>query len=216
MDKIISAKEACSFIKSGMTLLVGGFLKCGTPMEVIKEILKTDIKDLTLVANDTSYIDSDRGTLVVNKRVRKVIASHIGLNPETGRQMNNGELEVELVPQGTLAERIRAAGAGLGGVLTPTGIGTEVQKGKQVLNIDGKDYLLEKPLKGDVALVYGSKVDKFGNISFFGTTRNTNVVMATAADIVIVEAEEFVDGCLDPNEIVIPGIFVDYIVKVKG
>ena len=216
MDKIISAKEACSFIKSGMTLLVGGFLKCGTPMEVIKEILKTDIKDLTLVANDTSYIDSDRGTLVVNKRVRKVIASHIGLNPETGRQMNNGELEVELVPQGTLAERIRAAGAGLGGVLTPTGIGTEVQKGKQVLNIDGKDYLLEKPLKGDVALVYGSKVDRFGNISFFGTTRNTNVVMATAADIVIVEAEEFVDGCLDPNEIVIPGIFVDYIVKVKG
>lgn len=216
MDKIISAKEACSFIKSGMTLFVGGFLKCGTPMEVIKEILKTDIKDLTLVANDTSYIDSDRGTLVVNKRVRKVIASHIGLNPETGRQMNDGELEVELVPQGTLAERIRAAGAGLGGVLTPTGIGTEVQKGKQVLNIDGKDYLLEKPLKGDVALVYGSKVDKFGNISFFGTTRNTNVVMATAADIVIVEAEEFVDGCLDPNEIVIPGIFVDYIVKVKG
>lgn len=216
MDKIISAKEACSFIKSGMTLLVGGFLKCGTPMEVIKEILKTDIKDLTLVANDTSYIDSDRGTLVVNKRVRKVIASHIGLNPETGRQMNDGELEVELVPQGTLAERIRAAGAGLGGVLTPTGIGTEVQKGKQVLNIDGKDYLLEKPLKGDVALVYGSKVDRFGNISFFGTTRNTNVVMATAADIVIVEAEEFVDGCLDPNEIVIPGIFVDYIVKVKG
>ncbi len=215
MAKIISAKEACSFIKSGMTLLVGGFLKCGTPMEVIKEILKTDIKDLTLVANDTSYIDSDRGTLVVNKRIKKVIASHIGLNPETGRQMNAGELEVELVPQGTLAERIRAAGAGLGGVLTPTGIGTEVQNGKQVLNIDGKDYLLEKPLKGDVALVYGSKVDRAGNIAFVGTSRNTNVVMATAADIVIVEAEEFIDGYLDPNEVVIPGLFIDYIVKTK-
>lgn len=215
MAKIISAKEACSFIKSGMTLLVGGFLKCGTPMEVIKEILKTDIKDLTLVANDTSYIDSDRGTLVVNKRIKKVIASHIGLNPETGRQMNAGELEVELVPQGTLAERIRAAGAGLGGVLTPTGIGTEVQNGKQVLNIDGKDYLLEKPLKGDVALVYGSKVDRVGNIAFVGTSRNTNVVMATAADIVIVEAEEFIDGYLDPNEVVIPGLFIDYIVKTK-
>ena len=215
MAKIISAKEACSFIKSGMTLLVGGFLKCGTPMEVIKEILKTDIKDLTLIANDTSYIDSDRGTLVVNKRVKKVIASHIGLNPETGRQMNAGELEVELVPQGTLAERIRAAGAGLGGVLTPTGIGTEVQNGKQVLNIDGKDYLLEKPLKGDVALVYGSKVDRAGNIAFVGTSRNTNVVMATAADIVIVEAEEFIDGYLDPNEVVIPGVFIDYIVKAK-
>ncbi len=215
MAKIISAKEACSFIKSGMTLLVGGFLKCGTPMEVIKEILKTDIKDLTLIANDTSYIDSDRGTLVVNKRIKKVIASHIGLNPETGRQMNAGELEVELVPQGTLAERIRAAGAGLGGVLTPTGIGTEVQNGKQVLNIDGKDYLLEKPLKGDVALVYGSKVDRAGNIAFVGTSRNTNVVMATAADIVIVEAEEFIDGYLDPNEVVIPGLFIDYIVKTK-
>jgi acetate CoA/acetoacetate CoA-transferase alpha subunit len=124
MAKIISAKDACSFIKSGMTLFVGGFLKCGTPTEVIKEILKTDIKDLTLVGNDTSFVDSDRGTLVANKRVKKVIASHIGLNPETGRQMNAGELEVELVPQGTLAERIRSAGAGLGGVLTPTGIGT--------------------------------------------------------------------------------------------
>lgn len=215
MAKIISAKDACSLIKSGMTLFVGGFLKCGTPTEVIKEILKTDIKDLTLVGNDTSFVDSDRGSLVSAKKVKKVIASHIGLNPETGRQMNAGEMEVELVPQGTLSERIRSAGAGLGGVLTPTGIGTEVQKGKQVITIDGKDYLLEKPLKGDVALIYGSKVDKAGNISFVGTTRNTNIVMATAADVVIVEAEEFVDGYLDPNEVVIPGLFIDYIVKQK-
>lgn len=215
MAKIISAKDACSLIKSGMTLFVGGFLKCGTPTEVIKEILKTDIKDLTLVGNDTSFVDSDRGSLVSAKKVKKVIASHIGLNPETGRQMNAGEMEVELVPQGTLSERIRSAGAGLGGVLTPTGIGTEVQKGKQVITIDGKDYLLEKPLKGDVALIYGSKVDKAGNISFVGTTRNTNIVMATAADVVIVEAEEFVDGYLNPNEVVIPGLFIDYIVKQK-
>ncbi len=215
MAKIISAKDACSLIKSGMTLFVGGFLKCGTPTEVIKEILKTDTKDLTLVGNDTSFVDSDRGSLVSAKKVKKVIASHIGLNPETGRQMNAGEMEVELVPQGTLSERIRSAGAGLGGVLTPTGIGTEVQKGKQVITIDGKDYLLEKPLKGDVALIYGSKVDKAGNISFVGTTRNTNIVMATAADVVIVEAEEFVDGYLNPNEVVIPGLFIDYIVKQK-
>lgn len=213
MAKIISAVQACSLIKSGMTLFVGGFLKCGTPKEVIKEILKTDTKDLTLVGNDTSLVDSDRGLLVVNKRVKKVIASHIGLNPETGRQMNAGEMEVELVPQGTLCERIRAAGAGLGGVLTPTGIGTEVQKGKQVVNIDGKDYLLEKPLRGDVALIYGSKVDRNGNVSFIGTTRNTNVVMATAADVVIVEVDEYIDGYLDPNEVVIPGLFIDYIVK---
>ena len=215
MAKIISAKEACSFIKSGMTLLIGGFLKCGSPTSVIEEILKTDIKNLTIVGNDTSFPDADRGLLVSNKRCKKVIASHIGMNPETGRQMNAGELEVELVPQGTLSERIRSAGAGLGGVLTPTGIGTEVEKGKQIININGKDYLLELPLKGNVALIYGSKVDKAGNISFVGTTRNTNVVMATAADIVIVEAEEFIDGYLNPNEVVIPGVFVDYIV-VKG
>ena len=215
MAKIISAKEACSFIKSGMTLLIGGFLKCGAPVEVINEILKTDIKDLTIIGNDTCFPDSDRGLLVSEKRCKKVIASHIGMNPETGRQMNSGELEVELVPQGTLSERIRAAGAGLGGVLTPTGIGTEVEKGKQVLEINGKKYLLELPLKGDVALIYGSKVDKAGNISFIGTTRNTNVVMATAADVVIVDAEEFIDGYLDPNEVVIPGVFVDYII-IKG
>ncbi|MCR5506225.1 MAG: 3-oxoacid CoA-transferase subunit A [bacterium] len=212
MVKIISAKEACSFIKSGMTVLIGGFLKCGTPTEVIKEILKTDIKNLTIVGNDTSFADSDRGLLVSEKRCKKVIASHIGMNPETGRQMNAGELEVELVPQGTLCERIRSAGAGLGGVLTPTGIGTEVEKEKQIVNVNGRDYLLELPLRGDVALIYGSKVDKAGNIAFNGTTRNTNVVMATAADIVIVEAEEFIDGYLDPNEVVIPSLFIDYIV----
>lgn len=213
MNKLITAKEACGFIKSGMTLLIGGFLKCGTPITVINEILKSDIKDLTIVANDTSYIDSDRGLLVVNRKVKKVIASHIGLNPETGRQMNAGELEVELVPQGTLSERIRAAGAGLGGILTPTGVGTEVQKGKEVIEVDGKKYLLEKPLRGNIALIYGSKVDSFGNASFVGTTQNTNVVMAMAADIVIVEAEEYVDGALDPNEVVIPGLFINYIVK---
>ncbi len=212
MAKIISAKEACSFIKSGMTVLIGGFLKCGTPTEVINEILKTDIKDLTIVGNDTSFTDSDRGLLVSEKRCKKVIASHIGMNPETGRQMNAGELEVELVPQGTLSERIRSAGAGLGGVLTPTGIGTEVEKGKQIVTVNGKNYLLELPLKGDVALIYGSNVDRAGNISFIGTTRNTNVVMATAADVVIVEADEFIDGYLDPNEVVIPGVFIDYIV----
>ena len=215
MAKIISSKEACSFIKSGMTILIGGFLKCGTPTMVIDEILKSDIKDLTIVGNDTSFIDSDRGLLVANHRVKKVIASHIGMNPETGRQMNNGELEVELVPQGTLCERIRSAGAGLGGVLTPTGIGTEVEKGKQVISVNGKDYLLELPLGGDVALIYGSKIDKAGNISFIGTTRNTNVVMATAGKIVIAEAEEFIDGYLNPNEVVIPGVFVDYII-IKG
>jgi len=211
--KVITAAEACSKIKSGMTLFVGGFLKCGSPTMVINEILKTDIDNLTLVGNDTSFADSDRGLLVSAHKVKKVIASHIGLNKETGKQMLSGEIEVELVPQGTLCERIRAAGAGLGGVLTPTGIGTEVAKGKQIINIDGKDFLLEKPLRANVSLIYGTRVDKIGNVAFVGTTRNTNVVMATAADTVIVEADEYIDGYLDPNEIIIPSIFVDYIVK---
>lgn len=198
-----------------MTIFIGGFLKCGSPTDVINEIIKSDICNLTIVGNDTSFVDSDRGLLVSAKKVKKVIASHIGLNRETGRQMLAGEIEVELVPQGTLCERIRSAGAGLGGVLTPIGIGTEVAKGKQIVSVDGKDYLLEKPLRANVALIYGSRVDKIGNVSFVGTTRNTNVVMATAADLVIVEADEIVDGYLDPNEVVIPSIFIDYIVKRK-
>ncbi len=212
MAKIVSVHTAISFIKSNMSIMVGGFLKCGTPTKVINEILKTDINNLTLIANDTSYPDSDRGLLISNHRVKKVIASHIGLNPETGKQMNLGEIDVELTPQGSLCERIRAFGAGLGGILTPTGIGTEVEKGKQIININNKQYLLETALGADIALIYGTKVDKMGNISFKGTTRNTNVVMATAAKTVIVEPEEYIDGYLNPNEVVIPGIFIDYIV----
>ncbi|MEG0137142.1 MAG: CoA transferase subunit A [Cetobacterium sp.] len=213
MKKLVSVDYAASLIKDGSSLMTGGFLKCGSPKEVIEKLLENGTKDLTLIANDTSFPEFERGKLVVNKRIKKAIVSHIGTNPETGKQMHSGEMEVELVPQGTLAERIRAAGAGLGGILTPTGIGTIVQEGKTVLEIDGHKYLLEKPLKADVALIYGTKVDSFGNISFFGSTRNFNTVMATAADIVIVEADEIVEGSLDPNEIVIPGIFVDYIVK---
>lgn len=212
MTKIISVHTAISFIKPNMSIMVGGFLKCGTPTKVINEILKTDINNLTLIANDTSYPDSDRGLLISNHRVKKVIASHIGLNPETGKQMSLGEIDVELTPQGSLCERIRAFGAGLGGILTPTGIGTEVEKGKQIININNKQYLLETALGADIALIYGTKVDKMGNISFKGTTRNTNVVMATAAKTVIVEPEEYIDGYLDPNEVVIPGIFIDYII----
>ena len=212
-NKLISAKEAVTLIKSGDTLMVGGFLKCGTPTQVIQEIIQSDLKDLTLIANDTSYIDSDRGLLVCNRKLKKVIASHIGINPETGRQMNEKTLEVELVPQGTLAERIHAGGAGLGGVLTPTGIGTLVEEGKETLTIDGKEYLLEKPLYADVALMYGTKVDPYGNISFHGTTRNFNTMMAMAAKTVIVEAEEYIETAMNPDEVVISGIFVDHIIK---
>ena len=213
MKKLVSVDFAASLIKNDSSLMVGGFLNCGSPTEVIEKLLENGTNDLTLIANDTSFPDNEKGKLVVEKRIKKAIVSHIGTNPETGKQMNSGDMIVELTPQGTLAERIRAAGAGLGGFLTPTGIGTIVQEGKEIINVDGKNFLLEKPLKADVALIYGTKVDSLGNVSFLGSTRNFNSIMATAADTVIVEAEEIIDGYLDPNEIVIPGIFIDYVVK---
>lgn len=175
-------------------------------------MITQNVHDLTLIANDTCVPDCDRGKLIVNKRVKKAIVTHIGTNPETGRQFVNGEIEIEFVPMGTLVERIRAGGAGLGGVLTPTGIGTVVEQGKQTIEIDGKKYLLEKPLKADFAIVYGTKVDKYGNVYLENSTKNFNTVMATAAKTVIVEAEELIEDCLDANHITIPGIYIDYIV----
>lgn len=212
MKKIISAQEAGKLISSGSSLMVGGFLNCGSPVKVIDALIANKTNNLTLIANDTSVPEADRGKLIVNKMVKKAIVGHIGTNPETGRQMDAGELEVELVPLGTLVERIRAGGSGLGGVLTPTGVGTLVEKGKQTMEIDGCRYLLEKPIKADVALIYGTKADKFGNVFLHGTTRNFNTVMAMAAKTVIVEADEIVDDCLDPDMVTIPGVFVDYIV----
>lgn len=211
MKKIIPVSEAGKLIPDNASVMIGGFLGCGTPARIVDAIVNNKTSNLTIIANDTSTPDNDRGRLIVNKQVAKAIVGHIGTNPETGRQMNAGELEVELVPLGTLVERIRSAGAGLGGVLTPTGIGTLVAEGKPTMEIDGKTYLFEKPLKADFALIYGTKVDKFGNIFIHGTARNFNQVMATAAQTVIVEAEELVDEPLNPDEITIPGIFVDYI-----
>lgn len=212
MKRIVSAKEAVSRIKDGATVMVGGFLSCGTPDKLIDALVEQNSKDLTLISNDTSFPNVDKGKLIVNKQVKKVITTHIGTNPETGRQMNAGEIEVELNPMGTLVERIRAKGAGLGGILAPTGVGTIVEEGKKTMEVDGKKFIFEKPLGADCALIYGTKVDRYGNVSFEGTTRNFNTVMATAADTVIVQADEIVD-CIDPNEVVIPGIFIDCIVK---
>ncbi|MBQ8630985.1 MAG: CoA transferase subunit A [Alphaproteobacteria bacterium] len=211
MKKIISVSEAAKLVKNNSSLMIGGFLRCGTPTKLIDELIKNKTGNLTLIANDTSYPEHDRGKLIVNKLVKKAIVTHIGTNPETGRQMNAGELEVQLVPMGTLVERIRSAGAGLGGFLTPTGIGTIVEEGKETLEIDGRKYLLEKPLKADVAIIYATKSDKFGNAFLDGTTRNFNTVMATAAETVILEAEELCDEPLNPAEVTIPGLFIDYI-----
>ncbi len=214
MKSIVSVQKAISMIKDGASVMIGGFLECGAPDMLIDELVKQNKKNLTMISNDTTYPDADKGRLIVNKQIKKLITSHIGTNPETGKQMHSGELDVELVPMGTLIEKIRAKGTGLGGVLTPTGVGTVLEENKETMNIDGKKFIFEKPLGADFALIYGTKVDKFGNVSFYGTTRNLNTVMATAADTVIVQADELVE-CLDPNEVVIPGLFVDYIV-VKG
>jgi len=212
LGKVASSEEISSLFRDGMSVMVGGFLAVGTPASLVGMLLAKGVKDLTLIANDTAFTDSGVGPLVVNRRLKKAIVSHIGTNAETGRQMMAGELEVDLVPQGTLAERIRAAGAGLGGILTPTGVGTIVEEGKQKLTIDGREYILELPLRADIALLKAHKVDKAGNLIYRKAARNFNPVMALAADIVIVEAEQLVEvGEIDPDEVMTPGILVDKI-----
>jgi acetate CoA/acetoacetate CoA-transferase alpha subunit len=214
MDKFITVDEAVAKIKSGMTLMIGGFLAAGTPNKIVEALSKTDVKDLTIIANDTAYPDKGIGLLITNKQVKKVIASHIGTNPNTIQQLNDKELIVEFSPQGTLAERIRCGGAGLAGVLTPTGLGTVVEEGKQKLTIDGKEYLLEKPLHADIALIGANISDETGNLIYKGTTQNFNPMMATAADLVIVEAQEVVKtGEIPMENVHTPGIYVNYIVR---
>ena len=207
-NKLVSMEEAVSHVKDGMTVFIGGFLGVGTPEKIIDALVAKGVKDLTVIGNDTGFPDKGIGRLVVNNQVKKVIASHIGTNPETGRRMQTGEMEVELAPQGTLAERVRAGGNGLGGILTPTGIGTIVEEGKEIITVDGKKYILEKPLRADVALLNGSVVDELGNVIYAKTTKNFNPMMATAADTVIVFAEKLVKvGEIDPDHVMTSRIF---------
>ena len=214
MKKQVTLEEAVSLIKDGMTLMVGGFLAVGAPTQIVDALVEKGVKDLTLICNDTAFPDQSIGKLIVNRQVKKLYVSHIGTNPETSNQMNAGELEVEFCPQGTLAERIRAKGAGLGGVLTATGLGTIIAEGKEVITVDGKEYLLEKPLGADVAIIGASIADEAGNLIYKGTTQNFNPLMATAADIVIAEAEEVVaTGTLAPETIHTSGVYVDYLYK---
>lgn len=213
INKIISVKEAAEKVQEGMTIMVGGFLANGTPESIIDALVEKNVKNLTLICNDTGFPDKGVGKMVVNKQFKKMIASHVGTNPETANQMNSGETEVVLTPQGTLAEKIRCGGNGLGGFYTPTGIGTEVAEGKEKKVIDGKEYLFETPLRANVALLKASVVDKKGNMIFNKTSKNFNPMMATAADIVIVEADKIVEvGEINPEHVMCSGIFVDYIV----
>jgi len=214
MNKLISLEDAIAKIKDGSVIMVGGFMGSGTPPRIIDAMVKANIQDLTIICNDTAFPDQGIGRLVANHQVKKVITSHIGTNPATQEQLNNGELEVEFVPQGTLAERVRAGGAGLGGFLTQTGLGTMVATGKPLINVDGKDYLLEKPLRADIALIGASKGDHEGNLIYLGNSQNFNPLMATATDLVIAEVDKLVEtGKICMEHVHTPGIFVDYIVN---
>ncbi len=214
MSKFISIEEAVSKVKDGMTIMVGGFLTNGTPNKIVDALAKSGVKNLTLICNDTAYPDKGVGQLIANKQVKKLFVSHIGTNPHTSEQMNSGELEIEFCPQGSLAERVRAGGCGLGGILTQTGMGTIVAEGKQIVNVDGKDYLLEKPLRADIALVGASLGDKAGNLVYRGTSQNFNPLMASAADLVIAEINELVEvGEIAAENVKTPSIMVDFIIE---
>jgi acetate CoA/acetoacetate CoA-transferase alpha subunit len=220
---IISAAEAAAMVKEGSTVQVGGFLGCGSPDGVIAALAARGTKGLTLVCTDTAIWDAKNGrssgvgALVANRQFSKAITSHIGTNSETQRQMNSGELEVELVPQGSLAERVRAAGAGLGGVLTPTGLGTEAAEGKQKVAVGDKVFILELPLPGDIALIKARRADRAGNLQYSKTARNFNPLMASACALVIAEVEEVVEiGEIDPDQVHTPSIFVDYLVMSEA
>lgn len=212
VNKLITFNESKSLFQDKMTIMSGGFMGVGTPEKIVEAILESEANELTLITNDTSFENNGVGPLIANKRIAKVVTSHIGTNRATGRKMISKELEVELVPQGTLAERIRSGGAGLGGFLTPTGVGTVVEKDKQVMQIEGKKYILETPLKADIAIIKAYKADKSGNLVYRQSARNFNPLIALAAKLVIVQAEHIVEvGELDPECIVTPNVLVDKI-----
>lgn len=204
-----NAEEACDGIRNGMTLLLGGFGLCGIPENCISELVRKEVKDLTCISNNAGVDDFGLGLLLHKKQIRKMISSYVGENEEFERQMLTGELEVDLIPQGTLATRCLASGYGMPAVFTPAGVGTEVALGKEVRNFNGKDYLMELAFDADFAIVKAWKGDTMGNLIFRATSRNLNPLMAMAGKITIAEVEELVPaGELDPNEIHTPGIYV--------
>ncbi|MBR7064108.1 MAG: CoA transferase subunit A [Treponema sp.] len=216
MPKFVSVKEAASQVKDGMTVMIGGFLGCGNPHHIIDEIVKSGVKNLTIIANDSPKTGYGLAQLIDNGQVKRLIASHVGMNQNVADQMNAGKLEVNLIPQGSLAEMVRAGGGGLGGIITPTGLATPVEESPWThskINIDGKDYLVMKPLHADIALIEAHTVDKAGNCWFKGTSRNFNDLMTMAADTVIVEANNVVEiGKIEPENVMAQGILVKYVV----
>jgi acetate CoA/acetoacetate CoA-transferase alpha subunit len=209
----ITLDKAVALIPDGATLMIGGFMAVGTPERLMDELVRQGKKNLTVIANDNAMPGKGIGKLVSAGLVRKTIASHIGLNPETQKKMHDGSMQVELVPQGTLIERIRAGGFGLGGILTTTGVGTMVEEGKRKIEVDGKDYLLETPLRADFALIQSFLCDYSGNLTYALTARNFNPLMAMAAETVIVDAEHVVPvGLITPDQVVTPAPLIDYVI----
>lgn len=216
MSKVKSAEEVAALISDGASLMIGGFMGVGAPSRLIGEILRRRCGDLTIIGNDTARPGIAVGRLIDAGLVKRVITSHIGTNPETQRRMLSGEIDVQLVPQGTLIERIRAAGFGLGGVLTRTGIGTVVAEGKRVIEIDGREWLLETPLTADFALVAAKRADYSGNLDYALTARNFNPLIAMAARTVIAEAEDIVPvGVMPPDVVVTPSVVVDHLLAAE-
>ena len=214
--KTVSLEEAVAMIPDGASVMVGGFMGVGTPERLMDELVRQGRRGLTVIANDTARPGRGIGKLVSSGVAGKAIVSHIGLNPETQQKMIAGEIEVELVPQGTLIERIRAGGFGLGGILTPTGVGTTVEEGKQKIEVDGTAYLLETALKADFALVAAFLADYYGNLVYALTARNFNPVIAMAARTVIVDAAHIVPvGMISPDHVVTPAVLVDYVIAHK-
>jgi len=218
MNKVVaSAAEAVAQIPDGATLMVGGFGLCGIPEDLIKALHARGTRNLTVISNNAGVDEWGLGVLLKTRQIRKMISSYVGENREFERQFLQGELEVELVPQGTFSERIRAGGAGIGAFFTPTGFGTLVAEGKETRHINGRDYVLEMPLVADFAFVKAHKGDRVGNLVYRRTTRNFNPMMATAARVTIAEVEHLVQpGELDPDTIVTPGIFVRHVVLGSG
>ena len=214
MKAAITADAAAALIPDGATLLIGGFMGTGSPHRLIDALVARGAKDLTVIANDTAWPGKGIGKLISACAIGKLIASHIGLNPETQAKMIAGEIDVDLVPQGTLIERIRAGGVGLGGVLTATGIGTLVEKGKRIIEVDGKPYLLETPIRGDFALIGASRADYLGNLEYSLTAHNFNPIIALAADVVIAEPHTIVPvGVISPDCVKTPGILVTHLLE---
>jgi acetate CoA/acetoacetate CoA-transferase alpha subunit len=214
-NKVVSLEKAMEKVSSGQTVLIPGFVNVGVPEKLIQGMIDKDVKDLNVISNNTSVKGRGIGLLVHDRRIKHITCSHIGSNTETVEQVVAGELNVTFVPQGTLCERVRAGGAGIGGILTPTGLGTPIAEGKDVVTVDGVEYLLEKPLRADVALIHAWKADTMGNVVYHRTARNFNQIWATAADWVIVEAEQIVEvGELDPDLIMTPGALVDAVVAI--